>query len=816
MSGGWNPVAWVAPVFTQLNTVINQAVQSIGSIVNPIVNNALKDPVATIAQIGAYALAPETGGASLYALPAISATSIISHGGDVTKALESAGIQAATMGATDYFGGDLANALGVSPQTAAVITNSLGKTAGTLATTGDINKALTAGGTSALAGTIGSQVGGALKDELGSTASNLIGKVAGTTAASAATGKDPTSSIVNTLFSAALNQGTSLLGSGLKSLNDTSSQYNDQIKQATSLYQDQLLPAQQTVVELQKTAQSSYDDYKSVKDQYDSLVNQYNDAKSANNAAQANSFADQANALVPQLNAATEKYNGDAGTFQTQLDNCNTLNSQYTDSTQQLSSLKDQYDQQTEQLNKTSADFMTAAEKVAGMSNESQAAFTNLINTGADLSKAVDVATGVNSLSAPERAIYSNAVTNGLSVEQALSATPVASNMNTGAQGVYFNSLKNGEDPNIAANKALIAEVLSSGQGITPTQPEPTTTPVTNQNASVTVTGISDAELAKQGIIPTTAAPTEGTATTPETTPAEATTTSSPNLFGGLGTIPSTPTKTLAPLSSANTSSGLFGPALSSVVNSLYSGVKNAPGLSTAPSGISATPDLPTQSQTTPTTGTAPVASSKPTHLTGQYTQGTAVKLMDDPTFEFKPTAMPTAPATDNSQQIMQEIMNAATGGLVQGYADGGEVEGPNYVLRGSYTRGQRTSAPLGFYGAQLPGYQARKFAQGGEVEGHNPQFFSEGGLNSLENKYVQGEGDGTSDSVPAMLANGEFVIPADVVSRLGNGSNQAGASVLDQFLVTIREHAQKHDPKDLPPDSKGPLAYLLDAKRKA
>ena len=189
---------------------------------------------------------------------------------------------------------------------------------------------------------------------------------------------------------------------------------------------------------------------------------------------------------------------------------------------------------------------------------------------------------------------------------------------------------------------------------------------------------------------------------------------------------------------------------------------------------------------------------------------------MDDPTFEFKPTAMPTAPATDNSQQIMQEIMNAATGGLVQGYADGGEVEGPNYVLRGSYTRGQRTSAPLGFYGAQLPGYHAHKFAQGGEVEGHNPQFFSEGGLNSLENKYVQGDGDGTSDSVPAMLANGEFVIPADVVSRLGNGSNQAGASVLDQFLVTIREHAQKHDPKDLPPDSKGPLAYLLDAKRKA
>ena len=102
-----------------------------------------------------------------------------------------------------------------------------------------------------------------------------------------------------------------------------------------------------------------------------------------------------------------------------------------------------------------------------------------------------------------------------------------------------------------------------------------------------------------------------------------------------------------------------------------------------------------------------------------------------------------------------------------------------------------------------------------GNAEGHDPQFFSEGGLNSLENAYVQGDGDGTSDSVPAMLANGEFVIPADVVSKLGNGSNDSGAGVLGQMLISIREHAQNHDPKKLPPKSKSALAYLLDAKRK-
>jgi len=94
------------------------------------------------------------------------------------------------------------------------------------------------------------------------------------------------------------------------------------------------------------------------------------------------------------------------------------------------------------------------------------------------------------------------------------------------------------------------------------------------------------------------------------------------------------------------------------------------------------------------------------------------------------------------------------------------------------------------------------------------PQFFSEGGKD-LHHRYVRGEGDGTSDSIPAMLANGEFVIPADVVSNLGNGSNDSGAKILDEFLRVIREHKKKHDARRLPPDSKGPLSYLTDAKRK-
>lgn len=159
-----------------------------------------------------------------------------------------------------------------------------------------------------------------------------------------------------------------------------------------------------------------------------------------------------------------------------------------------------------------------------------------------------------------------------------------------------------------------------------------------------------------------------------------------------------------------------------------------------------------------------------------------------------------------------------------QGILGGGAIFDPKSPFVGSDIKMPKltvgtTKKNLNYELAGYPdlGKTALQYAEGGSIpEGHNPQFFSEGGLNSLENTYVNGEGDGTSDSVPAMLANGEFVIPADVVSSLGNGSNEAGAGVLDEFLRVVREHKQKHDAKKLPPDSKGALAYLLEAKKRA
>lgn len=77
------------------------------------------------------------------------------------------------------------------------------------------------------------------------------------------------------------------------------------------------------------------------------------------------------------------------------------------------------------------------------------------------------------------------------------------------------------------------------------------------------------------------------------------------------------------------------------------------------------------------------------------------------------------------------------------------------------------------------------------------PQQFAKGGIAELSNgRYLRGNSDGMADKVktsiegkaPAELSHGEFVIPADVVSHLGNGNSEAGARKLEQMMARIRQ----------------------------
>jgi len=168
-------------------------------------------------------------------------------------------------------------------------------------------------------------------------------------------------------------------------------------------------------------------------------------------------------------------------------------------------------------------------------------------------------------------------------------------------------------------------------------------------------------------------------------------------------------------------------------------------------------------------------------------------------TAKFKPvSSIPGAPGSDPG---IGNGTNPGSNGFSNLTADLSKGN-TNFNLEGGYT------PPSAGQHFAMGGY-----AQGGLSQMHNPSFFSEGGL---ENRYVEGEGDGTSDDVAAMLANGEFVIPADIVAALGNGSNDAGAHVLDQFLSIVRHDNHSNDPDELPPKSKSPLDYLSQARKRA
>ena len=97
---------------------------------------------------------------------------------------------------------------------------------------------------------------------------------------------------------------------------------------------------------------------------------------------------------------------------------------------------------------------------------------------------------------------------------------------------------------------------------------------------------------------------------------------------------------------------------------------------------------------------------------------------------------------------------------------------------------------------AALPPYKA---ATGGVVA------FNQGGLGSLGGysdggRLLRGPGDGVSDNIPATiggrqparLADGEFVVPARIVSEIGNGSTEAGARKLYAMMDRVQRARRK------------------------
>ena len=70
--------------------------------------------------------------------------------------------------------------------------------------------------------------------------------------------------------------------------------------------------------------------------------------------------------------------------------------------------------------------------------------------------------------------------------------------------------------------------------------------------------------------------------------------------------------------------------------------------------------------------------------------------------------------------------------------------------------------------------------------KGHNPEF-----ITGVTGYYACGGGTGQSDDIPAMLHDGDYVMDAETVSALGDGSSKAGMHVLDGFRNKVH-HSEK------------------------
>ncbi len=156
--------------------------------------------------------------------------------------------------------------------------------------------------------------------------------------------------------------------------------------------------------------------------------------------------------------------------------------------------------------------------------------------------------------------------------------------------------------------------------------------------------------------------------------------------------------------------------------------------------------------------------------------------------------------------------LGMASGGIA-GYRKGGHLSAsagiPDtgiYYDSDLVTRGEQALGASEAKNKQLFKRAGLKYAAGPKsgiekLGGGFSEAAAGGGLSHLGGysdggRMLKGPGDGMSDDIPAMigkkqparLADGEFVVPADVVSHLGNGSTDAGAKKLYSMMNKIRK----------------------------
>jgi hypothetical protein len=159
---------------------------------------------------------------------------------------------------------------------------------------------------------------------------------------------------------------------------------------------------------------------------------------------------------------------------------------------------------------------------------------------------------------------------------------------------------------------------------------------------------------------------------------------------------------------------------------------------------------------------------------------------------EDTPSFGSNAPADFDSEAYLKAHPDVAAE-LANGKANFGSAYG-HYLMYGA--NGSKIKDPAYAYTKKAAGGGLMALAAGGMPGIGTLGGYSDGG------RLLRGPGDGISDSIPATigarnpqparLADGEFVVPARIVSELGNGSTEAGARKLYQMMDRVQNARKK------------------------
>jgi len=258
---------------------------------------------------------------------------------------------------------------------------------------------------------------------------------------------------------------------------------------------------------------------------------------------------------------------------------------------------------------------------------------------------------------------------------------------------------------------------------------------------------------------------------------------------------------------------GLMGGAVSGIGGLMPGAEAVTPGAGATPAATSAaaTPAATSTAAATPgfesfaptatqygAMGEAPLGQSFDS-FGGPAAAGSPAATMADPTGLAQQQAAVNAGKASAGNSYMGDVKDWWSGlsGKQKLLAGGAGIAGLGMIsdqMRGGVPKKKPYSGALSRFNYNPDTYvpwNNRGFAAGGQTGGiASLGGYSDGG------RMLKGPGDGMSDSIPAQigskqparLADGEFVVPADVVSHLGNGSTDAGAKQLYSMMNKVRK----------------------------